>query len=311
MLKLSDDFYFKRKNYVKDLTNVTSLLKGTGLLTLSVEDLLCSYEDEPTFKLENVDKIIVPVTTPEDVKNALAINPAMRPFMIIMLPDADHITKDLLDSFYPISHTSIAISKMIDEDICALIKKINNLASENFRKFQACTYGYLFTFISDTDKIIVQYSEAFISDPFWCIINAYWDFYSISNKTLQELEGILYQCRFIASNLLSREGYSPSANRPYRFDYYRSGSRKDLLLSSNKVYLTDSTVHTETVNSLDQDQSQVQISLWRKFYDIIIPVPSDNFSLALPFQNYSITGSPASTPEFVHLIEDALRGERK
>ena len=189
---------------------------------------------------------------------------------------------------------------------------INRLDSQNFKDFQMTTYGYVFTRIEHTDTIISRYSEGFIVDPFWCVVHADWNYSELADAlSISELSTLLYQCRFISANLFARTEKSPSTGRMYKFDYYRSRLRKELFLSDESIaFINPGYAETRVVFSA-MPATQNEIAQVRKFYDTKLPVSGDGFSLATPVQNHLATGSPAVTPEWLHLVEDALRGGRR
>lgn len=312
MLKLSDDFYFKRKYFVKDLSDPTTYLDGAGLIFTTIKNFLRAYDEYAPYSFENVDKVVIEVKHKEDVEAALSINPQMRPFIILLMTNAV-ITQTLLDAFYPADRCAVGI---VASDLIPAkntIEKINNINSENFKAFQSSTYGYIFTTIENVDTIIDRYSEGFIADPFWCIVHADWEYGGFGKDLrLEHLSQIIYQCRFIADNMIKRTAVSPATGSSYAYDYYRSKSRKEIAIYDRSISFMTHTSPTDTrVYFSDIPKTQKEIASIRKFYDTRLPVPSDHFSLATPVQNFDATGSPASTPEWLYLIEDALRGGRK
>lgn len=311
MLKISDDFFFRRKHFVDDLSNPATYIKGSGLVMTKIEELATSLAGDTPCPLDDVEKIAVIVHNGQEVQAALSISPYMRPFMIIML-SCGAISKPMLDAFHPVDRCAVGIICDDYNPAKDTIGMINRLDSENFKAFQMSTYGYIFTRIEHTDTIISRYSEGFIADPFWCVVHADWNYSELADAlSISELSTLLYQCRFISANLLARTEKSPSTGRMYKFDYYRSRLRKELFLSDKSIaFFNPGYAETRVVFSA-MPATQNEIAQVRKFYDTKLPVSEDGFSLATPVQNHLATGSPAVTPEWLHLVEDALRGGRR
>ena len=108
MLKLSDDFYFKRKYFVKDLLNPTSYLDGSGLIFTTIKNFLKAYDEYAPYSFENVDKVVIQIKHKEDVEAALSINPQMRPFIILLMTNLV-ITQAVLDAYYPVDRCAVGI----------------------------------------------------------------------------------------------------------------------------------------------------------------------------------------------------------
>ena len=311
MLKISDDFFFRRKHFVDDLSNPATYIKGSGLVVTNIEDLIATLAGTAGCSFDAVEKVAVVARDAHEVQAALSINPHMRPFMIILM-SCGAISKPMLDAFHPVDRCAVGIICDDYNPAKDTIGMINRLDSENFKAFQMSTYGYIFTRIEHTDTIISRYSEGFIADPFWCVMHADWNYSGLADAlSISELSTLLYQCRFISANLLARTEKSPSTGRMYKFDYYRSRLRKELFLSDESLtFINPGYAETRAVFS-DMPTEQNEIAQVRKFYDTKLPVSEDGFSLATPVQNHLATGSPAVTPEWLHLIEDALRGGRR
>lgn len=311
MLKLSDDFFFRRRYSIKDLSNPSTYIAGAGLVITTIEDFLIAYAENAPYSLDAVEKVAIVVRSADEVRAALSINPHMRPFMILLL-NCTAISKPLLDAFHPVDRCAVGIICDDYNPAGSMINMINGFDSQDFKKFQMTSYGYVFTKIEHTDTIIQRYSEGFIADPFWCVIHADWDYAAFgSDLYISGLSTLLYQCRFISVNLLARMEKSPSTGKMYKFDYYRSGFRKEVLLSKDDIrFYNHGYAETRVVFS-DMPDTQDAIARIRKFYDSKLPVADDGFSLATPVQNHLATGSPAMTPEWLHLIEDALRGGKR
>lgn len=311
MLKISDDFFFRRKHFVDDLSNPATYIKGSGLVVTNIEDLIATLAGTAGCSFDAVEKVAVVARDAHEVQAALSINPHMRPFMIILM-SCGAISKPMLDAFHPVDRCAVGIICDDYNPAEGLINMINRLDSQNFKDFQMTTYGYVFTKIEHTDTIISRYSEGFIADPFWCVVHADWNYSELADAlSISELSTLLYQCRFISANLLARTEKSPSTGRMYKFDYYRSRLRKELFLSEKSIaFFNPGYAETRVVFSV-MPATQNEIAQVRKFYDTKLPVSEDSFSLATPVQNHLATGSPAVTPEWLHLIEDALRGGRR
>ena len=311
MLKLSDDFFFRRRYSIKDLSNPSTYIAGAGLVITTIEDFLIAYDENAPYSLDAVEKVAIVVRSADEVRAALSINPHMRPFMILLL-NCTAISKPLLDAFHPVDRCAVGIICDDYNPAEGLINMINRLDSQNFKDFQMTTYGYVFTKIEHTDTIISRYSEGFIADPFWCVVHADWNYSELADAlSISELSTLLYQCRFISANLFARTEKSPSTGRMYKFDYYRSRLRKELFLSDESIaFINPGYAETRVVFSA-MPATQNEIAQVRKFYDTKLPVSGDGFSLATPVQNHLATGSPAVTPEWLHLVEDALRGGRR
>lgn len=311
MLKISDDFFFRRKHFVDDLSNPASYIKGSGLVVTNIEDLIATLAGTAGCSFDAVEKVAVVARDAHEVQAALSINPHMRPFMIILM-SCGAISKPMLDAFHPVDRCAVGIICDDYNPAEGLINMINRLDSQNFKDFQMTTYGYVFTKIEHTDTIISRYSEGFIADPFWCVVHADWNYSELADAlSISELSTLLYQCRFISANLLARTEKSPSTGRMYKFDYYRSRLRKELFLSDKSIaFFNPGYAETRVVFSA-MPATQNEIAQVRKFYDTKLPVSEDGFSLATPVQNHLATGSPAVTPEWLHLVEDALRGGRR
>lgn len=311
MLKISDDFFFRRKYFVDDLSNPATYIKGSGLVVTNIEDLIATLAGTAGCSFDAVEKVAVVARDAHEVQAALSINPHMRPFMIILM-SCGAISKPMLDAFHPVDRCAVGIICDDYNPAEDLINMINRLDSQNFKDFQMTTYGYVFTRIEHTDTIISRYSEGFIVDPFWCVVHADWNYSELADAlSISELSTLLYQCRFISANLLARTEKSPSTGRMYKFDYYRSRLRKELFLSDESIaFINPGYAETRVVFSA-MPATQNEIAQVRKFYDTKLPVSGDGFSLATPVQNHLATGSPAVTPEWLHLVEDALRGGRR
>lgn len=311
MLKISDDFFFRRKHFVDDLSNPATYIKGSGLVVTNIEDLIATLAGTEGCSFDAVEKVAVVARDAHEVQAALSINPHMRPFMIILM-SCGAISKPMLDAFHPVDRCAVGIICDDYNPAEGLINMINRLDSQNFKDFQMTTYGYVFTKIEHTDTIISRYSEGFIADPFWCVVHADWNYSELADAlSISELSTLLYQCRFISANLLARTEKSPSTGRMYKFDYYRSRLRKELFLSDKSIaFFNPGYAETRVVFSA-MPATQNEIAQVRKFYDTKLPVSEDGFSLATPVQNHLATGSPAVTPEWLHLVEDALRGGRR
>lgn len=311
MLKISDDFFFRRKHFVDDLSNPATYIKGSGLVVTNIEDLIATLAGTAGCSFDAVEKVAVVARDAHEVQAALSINPHMRPFMIILM-SCGAISKPMLDAFHPVDRCAVGIICDDYNPAEGLINMINRLNSQNFKDFQMTTYGYVFTKIEHTDTIISRYSEGFIADPFWCVVHADWNYSELADAlSISELSTLLYQCRFISANLLARTEKSPSTGRMYKFDYYRSRLRKELFLSDKSIaFFNPGYAETRVVFSA-MPATQNEIAQVRKFYDTKLPVSEDGFSLATPVQNHLATGSPAVTPEWLHLVEDALRGGRR
>lgn len=311
MLKISDDFFFRRKHFVDDLSNPATYIKGSGLVVTNIEDLIATLAETAGCSFDAVEKVAVVARDAHEVQAALSINPHMRPFMIILM-SCGAISKPMLDAFHPVDRCAVGIICDDYNPAEGLINMINRLDSQNFKDFQMTTYGYVFTKIEHTDTIISRYSEGFIADPFWCVVHADWNYSELADAlSISELSTLLYQCRFISANLLARTEKSPSTGRMYKFDYYRSRLRKELFLSDKSIaFFNPGYAETRVVFSA-MPATQNEIAQVRKFYDTKLPVSEDGFSLATPVQNHLATGSPAVTPEWLHLVEDALRGGRR
>ncbi len=311
MLKISDDFFFRRKHFVDDLSNPATYIKGSGLVVTNIEDLIATLAGTAGCSFDAVEKVAVVARDAHEVQAALSINPHMRPFMIILM-SCGAISKPMLDAFHPVDRCAVGIICDDYNPAEGLINMINRLDSQNFKDFQMTTYGYVFTKIEHTDTIISRYSEGFIADPFWCVVHADWNYSELADAlSISELSTLLYQCRFISANLLARTEKSPSTGRMYKFDYYRSRLRKELFLSDKSIaFFNPGYAETRVVFSA-MPATQNEIAQVRKFYDTKLPVSEDGFSLATPVQNHLATGSPAVTPEWLHLVEDALRGGRR
>lgn len=311
MLKISDDFFFRRKHFVDDLSNPATYIKGSGLVVTNIEDLIATLAGTAGCSFDAVEKVAVVARDAHEVQAALSINPHMRPFMIILM-SCGAISKPMLDAFHPVDRCAVGIICDDYNPAEGLINMINRLDSQNFKDFQMTTYGYVFTRIEHTDTIISRYSEGFIVDPFWCVVHADWNYSELADAlSISELSTLLYQCRFISANLFARTEKSPSTGRMYKFDYYRSRLRKELFLSDESIaFINPGYAETRVVFSA-MPATQNEIAQVRKFYDTKLPVSGDGFSLATPVQNHLATGSPAVTPEWLHLVEDALRGGRR
>ena len=311
MLKISDDFFFRRKHFVDDLSNPATYIKGSGLVVTNIDDLIATLAGTAGCSFDAVEKVAVVARDAHEVQAALSINPHMRPFMIILM-SCGAISKPMLDAFHPVDRCAVGIICDDYNPAEGLINMINRLDSQNFKDFQMTTYGYVFTRIEHTDTIISRYSEGFIVDPFWCVVHADWNYSELADAlSISELSTLLYQCRFISANLFARTEKSPSTGRMYKFDYYRSRLRKELFLSDESIaFINPGYAETRVVFSA-MPATQNEIAQVRKFYDTKLPVSGDGFSLATPVQNHLATGSPAVTPEWLHLVEDALRGGRR
>lgn len=188
---MTDTFSYRRRFFVKNLLSLESLCSNSDSLEfVSFDDFVKYFLKETRFINCSIDKMIIPVSSKEELELLTGINPNIRPFFVIYLKDFSVETLNTFNLFE--SKASILIDA---ENI--------NLFKESFLKltdysFFKSTSGIFRVSLDDKDldNIIYNITYPFFTLPFFCSVEINWDFYNLQKKSLEELRPLIWAMKF-------------------------------------------------------------------------------------------------------------------
>lgn len=319
-MRITSDFTFTRKYFIKDLLKAETLIKDAGVLEFaSFMDFAQTYLRDKKFSLETVDKLIVPAENGDEASLLLRIDPNVRPYLIIYLKD---FSKETRDEFHEMANASV----LCDADRVAELKKaMLEDPSPNFVEFISRSYGYFRNHIScnNVDKIPYIYSDAFFTLPYFCIADIRWDWASFEDMKLKDLHAIVYNTSMVSSNLpkqlreLDLSTFGGEGKSSWAYDYMHTPNAKRLFIQDGVLYLDDveSSIGIDLYDERFEDANNidhVEVDKLRSAFDVKFTTSwgvGDPSLISIP-QNIKCTGNPAMVPYLCSIVSRTLNGGR-
>ena len=319
-MKISEDFTFKRKYFVKDLLNPETLVKGASTLEFaSFTDFAEVFLRDRKFSLNNVDKLVVPVENADEAALLLGINPQVRPRLLIYLKDFSKETRACFDI---IANTSLLVDghRVPELKQCMLSDPV-----PGFAKFMAHSYGYFRGLVNadNVDNIPYIYTDAFFTLPYFCIADIRWDWESFEDMKLKNLHSVVYNTTMVASNMpkkvrsLNLSPFGSDNEIEWEYDYMHTPNTKRLFVKDGSLYIdnAESGLSIDLYDESYQDANTVplrKLDSIREAFDIKY-TPSWGMvepSLISISQNVKCTGNPAMVPYLCRIVTRTLNGGR-
>ena len=310
-MKISDDFYFKRKTFVKDLLSISSLLKDTAMLSFqSFETFATTVLRDNAIDLSLVSSIKVPVEDEEQMSLLLKIRPEVRPFLYIevLSPKAMKTYKDVKGAALYSSYSDVLSIRDAVKDYGV---KLEN----------PCVYSLHV----DRDNILNLAEIAavpFLQWPQFCVIDFRFDYESLIDMSLGDLDKIQWVSNFLKFNLYGREEAINTADGrriSYRLSPFYSAYAKRLYISSlgymGFMYQDKGLRHFINIyETFDcYEKKGTVIDCFRAPYDCKFSERCgvSNKAFIDIFQNERIMGNPAMIPECCKMIATMFDIDRK
>lgn len=309
-LKITHDFYFKRKHFIKDLLSVESLLKNTSILEFESFDVFANAVlRDGVIPLNDVGAIKVPAATEEEIELLLKINPDARPFLYVSVENPD-----VLKAYHSVPRMSLYVEQSDVEKIV-----------EGFPDFKKivdipCVFHVA---VDSTNILELHYllSEPFLLSPQFCTADIDFNYMDLEPKTtVRTFEPIRWVASFVKNNIYGREEVLRFDNEDGSFSQIKFKFLPLQLSSAKRLYVSGEgaigfkesfapgqlfeidAYHNKDCNYL----SQKKIDEKRAIYDVKFTDACGirNKAFINILQNYKSLYNPAMIPAICYMLAD-------